>query len=458
MIRGNAELIPPSIVPLGTIAEVKLGKMLDKSKHTTGKKFPYLRNVNVQWGSIDVDDLKEMYFDSDQVDRFGLKPGDVLVCEGGEPGRAAVWTEPKRNIKFQKALHRVRFNKAFEPKLLVYYLEHLAKRGALERRFTGSTIKHFTREAFLQLPVPYFDPTIQKQIVAEIEKQFTCLDAGIAALKRVQAKLKRYRAAVLKAACEGRLVANEADLPTEERREYETASAFLNRVLELRRNKWGVKAKYKEPDPPVVQEIDLPDGWTWATMPQLGELARGKSKHRPRDDKRLYNGPYPFVQTGDIRKSRGRITEFTQTYSEFGLAQSRLWPTGTLCITIAANIAETGILQFDSCFPDSVVGFLHAGDSATTRFVECFIRTAKDKLERFAPATAQKNINLDVLQQVAIPLPPLAEQKRIVAEVEGRLSVVEELESVVLANLQRGNRLKQSILQRAFRTSPEASI
>jgi type I restriction enzyme S subunit len=185
-------------------------------------------------------------------------------------------------------------------------------------------------------------------------------------------------------------------------------------------------------------------------MPQLGELNRGKSKHRPRDDPRLYNGPFPFIQTGDIRRSGGTIREHTQTYSEFGLQQSHLWPEGTLCITIAANIAETGILKFQSCFPDSVVGFTHDGNPATTRYVEFFIRTAKEKLAQFAPATAQKNINLDVLQKVAIPFPPLAEQTRIVAEVERRLSVVEELETVVSANLQRASRLRQSILQKAF--------
>jgi type I restriction enzyme S subunit len=183
-------------------------------------------------------------------------------------------------------------------------------------------------------------------------------------------------------------------------------------------------------------------------MPQLGELNRGKSKHRPRDDARLYRGAYPFIQTGDIRRSGGTIREHTQTYSEFGLLQSRLWPEGTLCTTIAANIAETGILKFQSCFPDSIVGFTHDGDPATTRYVEFFIRTAKEKLAQFAPATAQKNINLDVLQKVAIP-PPLAEQMRIVAEVERRLSVVEELEAVVSTNLQRATRLRQSILQKA---------
>jgi type I restriction enzyme, S subunit len=184
-------------------------------------------------------------------------------------------------------------------------------------------------------------------------------------------------------------------------------------------------------------------------MPQLGELNRGKSTHRPRDDARLYGGRYPFIQTGDIRRSGGTITEFTQTYSEFGMRQSRLWPTGTLCITIAANIAETGILTFPACFPDSVVGFVHNGNPATTRYVEFFLRTAKSKLERYAPATAQKNINLKTLASVAIPLPPLAEQIRVVSETERRLTLLKNLEATARDNLSRAKRLKGSILNAA---------
>ena len=121
-----------------------------------------------------------------------------------------------------------------------------------------------------------------------------------------------------------------------------------------------------------------------------------------------------------------------------------------MCITIAANIAETAFLTYPACFPDSVVGFIHQGDMITSRFVEFFFRVAKQDIERFAPATAQKNINLETLYDVAVPLPPLAEQKRIVAELERRLSVVDNLEQVVKANLKRAERLRQAVLKEAF--------
>jgi type I restriction enzyme S subunit len=108
-----------------------------------------------------------------------------------------------------------------------------------------------------------------------------------------------------------------------------------------------------------------PKGWSLESFGTIGSLDRGKSRHRPRDAAELYGGPYPFIQTGDVANSGGRITRSSNTYSEAGLQQSKLWPKGTLCITIAANIANTGILEFDGCFPDSVVGFL-PGDKITT--------------------------------------------------------------------------------------------
>jgi type I restriction enzyme S subunit len=301
--------------------------------------------------------------------------------------------------------------------------------------------------------IPLAPLSEQHRIVAEIETQFTRLDAGVAALKRAQVNLRRYKASVLKAACEGRLVPTEAELARAERREYEPADVLLQRILAERRTKWEAEnpgKKYKEPKPPDKSDLpELPEGWVWASLPQMGELGRGKSKHRPRNDERLFVGPYPFIQTGEVRRAEGTVTTYSQTYSEFGLAQSRLWPKGTLCITIAANIAETAILGFDACFPDSVVGFIPASGT-DVRFVEYFIRTVREELEQWAPATAQKNINLKTLQGVAVPLPPQNEQLRIVAEVERRLSVVQELEKQVEVALKRAARLRQAILKHAF--------
>ena len=331
----------------------------------------------------------------------------------------------------------------------LYYFMQTVDLGTLSR---ATAVPSVRKSDVVELPIPLPPIAQQDEIVAELEKQFSRLDEAVANLKRVKANLKRYKASVLKDAVEGRLVPTEAELARREGRTFETGEQLLQRILEVRRAKWEGKGKFKEPTSPITANLSaLPDGWVWATMPQLGELNRGKSKHRPRDDAALYGGPYPFIQTGDVRRSDGSITAHSQTYSEFGLKQSRLWPAGTLCITIAANIAETGILKLEACFPDSVVGFIADQGRPATEYVEFFIRTARDGLDRFASATAQKNINLEVLEAVAVPTPPLAEQRRIVAEVDRRLSLVRGVEAEVDANLGRAQSLRQVTLAYAFR-------
>jgi len=167
-------------------------------------------------------------------------------------------------------------------------------------------------------------------------------------------------------------------------------------------------------DKVVVQEgRGMRSEWTLQKISALGEFDRGKSKHRPRDAKHLYGGPYPFIQTGDVTNSGGRITTFRQTYSEAGLAQSRLWPAGTLAITIAANIAETALLTFPACFPDSVVGFTAHPQKADIRFVEYLFQAMRKQVKSHAYGSAQENINLDVLRRLEFPIPVLDMQVRI---------------------------------------------
>jgi len=155
--------------------------------------------------------------------------------------------------------------------------------------------------------------------------------------------------------------------------------------------------------------------WPTKRLSELGEVNRGRSRHRPRYAEHLYGGKYPFIQTGDIKASHGKITSYQQTYSEAGLAQSRLWPAGTLCITIAANIAETGILSFPACFPDSVVGFIADQSKCETQFIEYMFRHLRRRIQQEATGSVQDNINLETLNRLEIPLPPLPEQRGIVS-------------------------------------------
>jgi type I restriction enzyme S subunit len=214
---------------------------------------------------------------------------------------------------------------------------------------------------------------------------------------------------------------------------------------------WQGRGRYKDPDAPNEDGLpELPEGWAWASLPMLGEFGRGKSKHRPRNDPKLYEGgTYPFLQTGRVRNSSGRIANYDKLYNELGLAQSKLWPVGTVCITIAANIAESGILEIDACFPDSVVGLIPHEDIEGP-YIELFIRTAKAELDRYAPATAQKNINIDTLNSVAVPLPPADEQKVIADRVASLIGASALIEKSIADELRRVAALRQSTLKDAF--------
>lgn len=153
--------------------------------------------------------------------------------------------------------------------------------------------------------------------------------------------------------------------------------------------------------------------WPQFTLAEIGTLERGRSRHRPRYAFHLYGGKYPFIQTGDVREARKHIRKFQQTYSDAGLAQSRLWPKGTLCITIAANIAELAILTFDACFPDSVLGFTPDKEKADLDFIYYTLTYFQRELKHAGEGSVQDNINLATFEDIRFPIPPLVEQRAI---------------------------------------------
>jgi type I restriction enzyme S subunit len=237
--------------------------------------------------------------------------------------------------------------------------------------------------------------------------------------------IQQLRQATLELGMRGKLVRqNPAEEPAIE----------ILRKIAIQMGTYSDKTKPQDsPNAATVSgPFELPKGWAWARFAQLGKFGRGRSRHRPRNDAVLFEGgTHLFVQTGDVARSRGFIRTFTAKYNDKGLAQSAMWPAGTLCITIAANIADSGILSFDACFPDSVVGFVPSAPLNSAQYFEYFMRTAKAALLDFAPATAQKNINLGTLDQLLIPLPPLAELGRIVTKLNEVMTICDDLESQV---------------------------
>lgn len=268
-------------------------------------------------------------------------------------------------------------------------------------------------------------------------------------------QIKPLRQTILNLAVRGKLVPQD---PRDE-----PASELLKRVtVEKARIVVEGKGKLQDPlpEPDASQApFDLPAGWSWARFPELGTFGRGKSKHRPRNDPALFDGgTHLMIQTGDVARSKGLIETYTSKYNDFGLSQSFKWPKGTLCITIAANIADSGILNFDACFPDSVVGFIPVSMFDNARYFEYFVRTAKANLLAFAPATAQKNINLEILTQALIPLPPLAEQHRIVRKVDELMALCDRLEASLVGADETRRRLLEALLAEALAPEEEREL
>ena len=303
------------------------------------------------------------------------------------------------------------------PKYLYYATQYLVL--CLEDKGYARHYQHIEKK---EIEIPEIDE--QKRIVAKIEELLSQLDDGVETLKKTKEQLKVYRQAILKKAFEGEFT----------KLKHEKMSVDIEGCS---------KEEIKN-----LQEI--PSAWKYVHLNKLGDLGRGKSKHRPRNDARLFeDGKYPFLQTSEVKNADKYITEYSKMYGEFGLAQSKLWPKGTLCITIAANIAETAFLGIDACFPDSVVGFT-SNENTNPFYIKYFIESQKLRLWAFAPATAQKNINLDTLENLVVPYCSREEQDEVVKEIESRMSVCDDIDKTIDLSLQQAEALRQSILKKAF--------
>ena len=343
-------------------------------------------------------------------------------------------------------------NENISSQFLYNYLFY--KKQKLVNQGIGGAQPNISQTILKNLDIPLPPKPTQQAIVSKIEELFSEIEKGIESLFTARQQLKTYRQSVLKWAFEGKLTNGVNS--RNNRDKYDSYDLHDEHDLNIAAepgNDYKPK-NHDNHDNPVNHGSDkgeLPKGWKIVELKDVCEIKRGKSKHRPRNEPSLYGGKYPFIQTGNIRNANGRyINAYSQTYNEQGLQQSKLWPKGTLCITIAANIGETAILGFDACFPDSVVGLLCNETILSNNYTNYFFISFKQKLEKLAPATAQKNINVDILEKVQIPLPSIEEQNNIVEEIESRLSVADKMEESINQSLQQAEALKQSILKKAF--------
>ena len=430
----------------------------------TGKMYPVQQR---KWG-----DVKKGYTPFQEGDVLFAKitpcmeNGKFAIAKNLVNGRAAGSTE----------FHVLRPGEAIHPIFLLHLLLRQAYRRDARMSMQGAAGQLRVPTSFLAGTCLLLPPlNEQHRIVAEIEKQFSRLDAGVTALKRVQTNLKRYRASVLRAACEGRLVPTEAELARQDGRDYEPAACLLERILAERRARWETeqlakleaqgrlplndtwKAKYQEPAAPDTSTLPkLPEGWGWASLEQMAwNSSYGTSVKCDYDATgfpvlRIPNVANGKIDVSDMKFATENITAASECLAPNDLLIIRtngskgLIGKGALVRTtfvqphfFASYLIRYRLLPVDN-LPAFVAMLWH------TPFVRQWIE------QNAATSAGQYNISMGALHGLSLPLPPFAEQERIVVEVERRLSIVDELEATVAANLKRAERLRQSVLQRAF--------
>ena len=400
------------------------------------------------------------YYQGEVNNKFLVNEGDLLFAWSGTPGTsfgAHLWRGPKALLN--QHIFNVHFNcSEISPR----YLQEVLNQNVSEyvRQAQGRVgLAHITKPKFNDSVIPLPPLPEQHRIVAAIETHFARLDASVAALRRAQANLKRYRASVLKDACEGRLVPAEAELARSEGREYEPANVLLERILAQRRARWELqekqRGKYREPSAPDASALpQLPDGWVWASLEQLVSVIRNGYSKRPQGDTGI-----PILRISAVRPMAVNLDDVRWVDRKENLSDFLIHPGDLLFTRYNGNPGLVGVCGVvpdgnrDTLHPDKLIRATLIQSETMPAFVQLVanVGISREFLSRRVRTTAgQSGISGTDLKAMPIPLPPLAEQRRIVAEVERRLSVAQQAEATVEASLARAERLRQSILKQAF--------
>lgn len=393
--------------------------------------YPHLRPNNIGYGGI-LNLQKLVFIPRKKVDtdKAFLEKDTILFNNTNSKelvGRSVI-IEEDMNYAFSNHITEIRVNnKIILPKWLVYSFNNLWTNGF----FLNNSKKWIGQAGINQDMLRYHTwislPPLseQKRIVKKLSSMLGKLKQARELIQEARDSFEERRTAILKKAFSGEL------------------------TKKWREENLDIGYRPEEFNETEAVSYAIPKSWKWRNLGDIGMLKRGKSKHRPRNDKRLFGGKYPFIQTGDIARADDEIVNHRQTLSDFGLKQSMIFPKGTVCITIAANIADTAILTYDCCFPDSVVGFIPDSSKCLSRYINYYMETIKNDLKQYAPAIAQKNINLKTLKNIFIPLQSIEEQKEIVRILDKLLN--QENEAKILTDMEEQIEiLKKSIFSKAF--------
>lgn len=475
---------PPGWEParLADIAEVRLGRQRSPSRAFGDHMRPYMRAANVTWDGVCLDDVKEMDFTPAEFETYQLKSGDIILAEASgsasEVGKPAIWRDQVPGACFQNTLIRVRTTGALVSFLFWHFFND-AVSGRFASASKGVGIHHLSAGVLSnwQTRIPPLGE--QARIVEALDSYLSRLDAAVASLERVQAKLRLYRASVLKAAVEGRLVPTEAELARWEQRDYEPATVLLERILKERRRRWEEvelarlqkagkapkddkwKAKYKEPIAPDTSRLpELPEGWCWASVDQV---AAG-------EENSLCDGPFGSnLRTAHYTESGPRVVRlqnigdgsFISADAHIDdahfqtLRKHAVFPGDLVVASLGSELPRACMIPQN--FGEAIVKadclrFKVDSNLAEPRFILHALNSPvlRTRTEKIVHGVGRPRIGLTLFRSIEIPLAPFGEQARIADQVDDALSVAEQTDRSLRANLQRSSKFRQSVLKWAF--------
>ena len=346
---------------LNELAELRLGKMLDQNKNK-GEFYDYLANVNVQWGNIVLDDLKQMKFETKEFDRYGLNIGDIVMCEGGEPGRCAIWKGQRKVMMIQKALHRIRPKATVDGFFLYYYLLNEGLNGSFEGYFTGSTIKHFTgiNLANVEINLP---PLETQQKIANILSIYDDL---------IENNQKRIK--------------------------------ILEEMTQQTYEEWFVRMRFPNYETAVFGEDGLPESWEKVKLGDLGDVVTGKTPSTFNEE--FYNGKIPFIKTPDMN-GQIYVLETSQNLTELGAntQKNKFIPKNSLVISCIGSAGVYALVSKDSQF-NQQINAIKFSKEIYTYYTYCFSKSLKEVLEALGSNGAtMTNVNKGKFEQIEIIIP-----------------------------------------------------
>ena len=456
-VRSLADEIPFDIpdswewVTLQTIATSSLGKTLDKAKNKGDLK-PYLCSINVYWDGIDLTTVKETRLEENELPKYLLRPGDLLICEGGDVGRSAVW-ESTQEMYYQNALHRVRFYGEINPHYFQLLLECYKGNQILDAYSKGMTIKHLVQTALNTIVFPLPPLSEQTRIVDAVNRLLPYLHSYDRAEQKLSALNTGFpealKKSILQEAVQGKLVPQDpSDEPAEAL--LERIRAEKQRLIKegkikkdkhesviFRRDNSHYEKRGSE-DVCIDEEVpfEIPENWGWARLSSFGVFSSGKTPSM--SNPQFWNGNVPWVTSKDMK--RPVITDSEMHISELAASTMQLYPTGTLLLVARSGILKRILplckLGIDSTINQDIKAF-SLYDIELSEWLFYGIKAFEPYIlkELVKSVTTVESLKFDEFAAMLIPVPPLSEQRRIIAAIKAAMNLLAPLSSNPLFSL-----------------------